>query len=203
MNLITIERATITWANAIVTEYHYMHRPVHPRACPFAYRILVSGQEAGVIIMATPHFTRQRDLFGFPGLPTKWQVLVISRVWIAPRFQGQCVIDQQGRSHSLPVASCALGQVLRRVQRDWIEHHPPRFPDQPYHIRLVIAYADLGQGHEGTIYKASNFRLWGSTKNTRPRHSTRGEFNGTEKRLYIRELREPSWSYDPQQGRLL
>lgn len=145
--------------------------------------------------MATIHFTKQKNLFGYPNLPTKWQVLTISRVWIYPHFQNRTVTGKQGHTHTLPVATCALGKMLKRVQRDWIEHHPPRFPDQPYHIRLILAYADTGVGHKGTIYKAANFRPWGETSNNRPRHGTRGEQNGTKKLLYIYRLPAPGWTW--------
>ena len=190
---ISIERAPIGWAQEVVTRHHYLHRPVHPLALPFAYAIRLDGQVVGTIIMAAVHFTRLRGLFGYPGLPTKWQVLQVARVWITPEVQGQTVTDSRGRTHTMPIASRALALMLRRVQRDWLEHHPPRFPDRPYHIRLVLAYADTGQGHEGTIYKAANFKFWGITRNNRRRHGTRGSSSGTVKLLYVYELPEPRW----------
>lgn len=185
---IEVERANLEWANALVEDRHYLHRRVHPRAHPFAYRVLLDGSECGVIVMATPHFVKQTRLFGYPGLPTKWQTLMIARVWLDPSVQ-----LQQSNGHASCVASCALGQMLRRVQRDWLLHHPPRFPEQPYHIRLVMAYADTGAGHEGTIYRAANFEYWGDTQNTRRRHTTRGEHDGSVKRLYIYRLERPRW----------
>ena len=191
-NRVAVERAPIAWANALVVKYHYLHRPVHPRAHPFAYRITLDGKAVGCIVMATPHFVRQRGLFGYPGLPTKWQVLVVARLWLDPAVQ-----VRQPNGHASNVASCALGKMLRRVQRDWLEHHPPRFPDLPYHIRLVLAYADTGMGHEGTIYKAANFRLWGETRNNRPRHGTRGRHSGSRKLLYVYCLQEPRWRWEP------
>jgi len=185
---VQVERADLSWANAVVEERHYLHRPIHWRAHPFAYRVRLDGAECGVIVMATPHFTRKRGLFGYPGLPGKWQVLVVGRVWLDPAVQ-----HEQANGHASCVASCALAKVLRRVQRDWLLHHPPKWLDQPYHVRLVLAYADLGVGHEGTIYKAANFEYWGDTKSTRRRHGTRGEGSGTVKRLYVYRLPRPRW----------
>jgi hypothetical protein len=196
-NRINLELADIEWANAMVIEYHYLHRAVHYRAHPFAYEITLDGEACGVIVMATPHFTRQRDLFGYHGLPTKWQTLVISRLWLDPTVQ-----KRQENGHASNVASCALGKMLRRVQRDWLDHHPPRYLDQPYHVRLVLAYADRGVGHKGTIYKAANFERWGETNNTRRRHTTRGEHDGNVKVLYIYRLERPRWDYEPLQIRL-
>lgn len=138
--------------------------------------------------MATPHFVKQHTLFGYPGLPTKWQVLMVARMWLDPQVQ-----TPQASGHASNVASCALAKMLRRVQRDWLEHHPPPYPDQPYHIRLIMAYADRGAGHEGTIYKAANFQFWGITQNSRRRHGTRGGHSGSSKSLYIYRLPRPRW----------
>lgn len=185
---ITLTRVPIEWANDLITREHYLHRPVHWRAHPFAYRVELDGSPCGVIVMATPHWTKQKRLFGYPGLITKWQVLVVSRVWLDPGVQ-----LRQKNGHAGNVASCALAQMLKRVQRDWLEHHPPVFPDEPYHIRLVIAHADTQQGHEGIIYKAANFEFWGETKNSRRRHTTRGEDNGARKLIYVYRLKQPHW----------
>jgi hypothetical protein len=188
-----VSRAPIKWANALVTKRHYLHRPVHPLACPFAYRVTLDGQTCGVIVMATPHFVKKRGLFGYPGLPTKWQTLLVSRVWLDPAVQNRTITDRRGHTHTLTVASCALAAVLRRVQRDWLAHHPPRFPDQPYHIRLILAYADIEEGHEGTIYQASNFERWEITKNRRRQHRPRGAGIDSAKILYIYRLPRPRW----------
>lgn len=187
-NRIALVRAPIDWANDLVTREHYLHRAVHWRAHPFAYRVELDGEVCGVIVMATPHWTKQKRLFGYPGLPTKWQVLVVSRVWLDPSVQ-----LRQANGHANNVASCALARMLKQVQRDWLEHHPPVFPDDPYHIRLIIAHADTSQGHEGVIYTAANFELWGETKNSRRRHTTRGEDNGARKLIYVYRLKRPRW----------
>ena len=194
---VTVERCPLAWANSLIVQYHYLHRPVHPRAHPFAYAVKLDGQAVGCIVMATPHFVRQRELFGYPGLPTKWQVLMVSRMWLDPAVQGR-----QSNGHASNVASCALSKMLKRVQGDWLEHHPPRFLDQPYHIRLILAYADTGVGHEGTIYKAANFQLWSRTNNSRPRHGSTpqgNKHNGNTKILYVYRLPEPKWEIPIQQ----
>lgn len=182
---ISVERCDLGWAQNLVEKQHYLHRKVHPRAHPFAYTIALDDQVVGCIIMATPHFTKLKGLFGYEGLPTKWQVLLIARFWLTGEVQAH-----QSNSHASNVASCAIAQLLKRVQRDWLEHHPPRFPDQPYQIRLILAYADINAGHKGTIYKATNFECWGETNNGRPRHSTRGHTEGTTKLLYVYQLSE-------------
>jgi hypothetical protein len=49
----------------------------------------------------------------------------------------------------------AESRVIAYVTR-WIKKHRP-------HIRRLIAYADPAAGHEGTIYKASGWRMVGMT----------------------------------------
>lgn len=60
-------------------------------------------------------------------------------------------------------------------------NHPPRFPALPYHIELVISYADL-KFHSGTSYRACSFI----------HHSTHDD-----KALYYRRLRPPLKSWTP------
>ena len=48
--------------------------------------------------------------------------------------------------------------MLKRVNQDCLEYHPPKYLDQPYNLKLILSYADIEVGHQGTIYKASNFK---------------------------------------------
>ncbi len=171
--LVRIERCDLRWAQHIALNLHYLHRQVHDLAYPFAYAILdnASNQAVGMLMLAAPHFTRCREMFGYPGLPTKWQVLLLSRIWVEPDWQtevaqledgsiqlsGPVKTDRNGKQHSLCVASCAIAQMLKRVDQDWLAHHPPRYLDQPYQIEKILSYCDPAQGHTGTLYKAANF----------------------------------------------
>ncbi len=181
-NRIKVERCSLKWAQKLVTDRHYLHRPIHPRSLPFAYSISLDGEVVGTIIMATLHFTKKKGLFGYEGLPTKWQVLQIARIWIDPQHQGR-----QSNGHSNNIASCAIAKMLKRVNKDWLEHHPPKYLDQPYKIELIISYADTSVGHQGIIYQAANFQKWGETNNNRPRH---GKSQGSKepKILYVYRL---------------
>jgi hypothetical protein len=76
-----------------------------------------------------------------------------------------------------------VGKAIRRVNRDWLEHHPPVFPDKPYHIRLIISYCELAH-HDGTAYRASGFTRWGLTSDG-------------SKELYVRHLKQPQKSWKP------
>lgn len=183
--------------NKLATDHHYMRRPIHPLSCPFDWIVefdgkttMSDGLPAGFIIFASIHYTKLKGEFGYLNLPTKWQVLSLARLWLHD--------DLPRNSETVTIA-----KAMKLVQRRWLEIHPPRFLDQPYHIRKIISYADTGVGHQGTIYKAANFRTYGRTKGG-PRHKpkTRGTPTGTEKICYIYDLPEPNFVYQPQQPTL-
>ena len=196
INLIFTEAAIL---NSMATEYHYMHRAVHYRGCPFGYlvefdgqTILPDGKPAGFIIFASIHFTKQRGIFGYPGLPTKWQVLSLARLWLhddLPHNSETVVISKaikpRGEAH------------ISLAGYDWLRVHPPKFPEQPYHIRLINSYSDKTYGHEGTIYKAANFERIGEVVSKQRHKNTRGSgFNNHTLIQYVYRLPEPNmvWS---------
>jgi hypothetical protein len=176
----------------MATEHHYMHRPVHQRATPFGWRVLFDGnawqpdgKPSGFITFASIHFTRMRGEFGYPGLPTKWQALSLARLWLH---------DNLPRNSETVV----IAKSLKMVQKRWTEVHPPRYPDEPYHVRKIISYADTAY-HEGTIYRAANFREYGRTVSQERHKNTRGSGANSELICFIYDLREPRWSYEPAQ----
>jgi hypothetical protein len=178
--ILTVERDDSKLLREICVTQHYLHRYPDARALPFGYRLIVNEREQandgrlwGVIVMKKPQHHKQRGLFGFDGLPTAWQVLDLARVWIHPTLQtkGACVFSQ------------FVSLVLRRVQADWLEHHPPRFPHLPYHIELVVSYCQL-EHHDGTAYKACSFQSAGLTADK-------------TKEVYYRRLRRPSKAWRP------
>jgi hypothetical protein len=183
--------------NAMAVEYHYMHRPIHPRACPFGWRVKfdgmfyqADGKPSGFIVFASIHFTKLKGEFGYPGLPTKWQVLSLSRLWLHDKLPKNS-------------ETCVIGKSLRLVQRRWLEVHPPRFLKKPYHIRKIISYADT-RFHAGVIYRAANFREPGRTVSQKRHKNSRGPgLNGAELLRFVYDLPEPKWKYVPPQPRLL
>lgn len=186
INLVIKDRA---WLNEQATKYHYMQRPVHQKASPFGWAVEFDGSlyrpdgdPCGFIVYASIHYTKLRDEFGYPDLPTKWQVLSLSRLWLHD--------DLPRNSETVVIA-----KSLKQVQRRWLEVHPPRFLDQPYHIRKIISYADR-RYFTGTIYKAANFRFTGSTVSQQRNKTTRGiGMNGATLDRYIYDLKEPRWTY--------
>lgn len=157
-----------------VEQYHYLHRWPDPRSLPFGYALEVAGQRyqadgrlSGLVVFKKPQHHRQAGLFGYPGLPTAWQVLDLARVWIHPDLQ----------IGGLNVFSRMISRALHRVQWDWLEHHPPVFPHLPYHITLIISYCELAH-HDGVAYRASGFERWGIS-------------GDGKKEVYVRRLKAP------------
>lgn len=180
--------------NALATEYHYMHRPVHQRAVPFGWQIKFDGSltrpdgaPSGFIIFASIHYTRLRGEFGYPDLPTKWQVLRLARLWLHD--------DLPHNSETVVIA-----KALKLVQRRWLEVHPPRFPDQPYHVRKVISYSDTTY-HTGTIYRAANFREVSRVRSQKRHVNSRGPgMNDAELICFVYDLPEPRWEWSVTDG---
>lgn len=180
--------------NDMAARFHYMHRPVHYRACPFGWSVsfdgtteMLDGDPCGFIVFASIHFTRLKGEFGYPGLPTKWQVLSLSRLWLH---------DDLPRNSE----TCVIGKALRLVQRRWLEVHPPKFPDQPYHILKIVSYADT-RYHDGTIYRAANFRESGRTISQKRHKNSRGPGMGNAELIrFIYDLKEPRWKYQTGMG---
>lgn len=183
-----------------VEEYHYLHKWPDPRSLPFAYRITVDGRSEardgrlyGLLVLKKLQHHKQRGLFGYGNLPTAWQVLDLARVWIHPELQ-----HKQANGHALAVFSRAVSQLwqpvgkpdqrMTRLQADWLAHHPPVYPELPYHIRVLVSYCQLDH-HDGTGYKAAGLKSIGYT-------------NDGEKEIYVRHFRQPKhvWSglYQPQ-----
>lgn len=155
------------------------------------------GRLWGLVVMKKPQHHQQRGLFGYAGLPTAWQVLDLARVWIHPRLQMNHYakgVSPYGRLREagvksfdmrpLNIFSQMVSKVLHRVQADWLEHHPPRFLDQPYHIEVIISYCDL-RHHDGKAYRASGFTWNGYGGRDRT------------KEVYFRKLRPPLKRWQP------
>ena len=213
-----VEKPT-DWLNEMATRHHYMHRPIHFRACPFGWAVAfdeqifqLDGRPTGFIVFASIHFTKLRGEFGYPGLPTKWQVLSLSRLWLHPDFQvgGRYFTsallpgftDRKGVFRST-LATQIIEIALQLVQWRWLEVHPPRFPNEPYHILKIISYANTHY-FRGSIYRAAKFRDTGLIKSQKRHKNSRGvDIGNDELRRFIYDLDEPEWNYNPLQPKLI
>lgn len=160
--------------------YHYLQRWPDPRSLPFAYAMLTDGKLYapdgrlnGLLVFKKLQHHKQKGLFGYEGLPTAWQVLDLARVWINPHWQ------QPG----LHLFSRAVESAMERIQRDWLYHHPPVFPHLPYHLELIVSYADH-RYHKGHAYQACHFKKWKPGRE--------------DMSLYYKRLPVPDWTWRPE-----
>lgn len=191
-------KTDLAWAQDIVSAYHYLGQRVHNQARPMVYVIRAEGKRLGVIMAGIPHATKVKGHWGYPGLPTQWQVVDLCRILINPRLQRGGDLAQPGRVPGFidrrgewrpTVASWAIGEVLGRVQQDRISLWPPVFPDLPYHIRLVVSYHDPAF-HKGTIYRVSGARPMYTDERGQARPGPAGKFG------WYWPLPEPDWGWE-------
>ena len=146
---LTLDVANLKQATRIVVYYHYLHRGRTMAQLP--YWILVDKQPVGVILYSLPRVSV--PLFDIKPM----NILEMARLWLHPDVQHKTVTDSKGKTHSLSVASCAVGKSLNVVQKDWYRKYP-NLPD----IHAIVSWAD-DVHHEGTIYRACNFEEKGKS----------------------------------------
>ncbi len=81
------DRADLDWAQRTVEHDHYLHQRVDARARPMAYVLDYDAVPVGLVMLGIPHATRNTGWWGYPGLPTQWQVVDLCRIWLAPAVQ--------------------------------------------------------------------------------------------------------------------
>lgn len=177
--------ANLKEATQVIIEKHYLHRGRTMAQLP--YWIVVDGQRRGVMLFAYPRMSAT-----FHG-HRPMNILELARLWVDPQVQGVTVVDRQGQEHAFSVASCAVGKALRRLRQDWHAKYP-HLPD----VFAVVSWADA-KHHEGTIYRASNFREVGRSGGslhgaTRRRNGGRDQQNADylhEKFAFLYEYPRP------------
>jgi hypothetical protein len=195
------DRNDLTWAQRIVAQYHYLRQPVDPRARPMVY-IVRSDDDTyqrplGLIMLGIPHATRCTGWWGYPGLPTQWQVVDLCRIWIDPDLQpgGRWCdpytvpgfYDRRGKFRPT-TPTWAINEVLQRVQADRVRLWPPVYLAQPYHIELAISYHDPAY-HRGTIYRHSHATPMYTDATGAPIPGSSGKFG------WCWKLPKPSWEW--------
>jgi hypothetical protein len=187
ITLIPLDRKGIAWTQRVVTEYHYLHKPVDARCSVEGYEIQLSNYGfAGVLLFGRPQATKCRDWYGSVEDAqagrcevTRWQVLNLARVWICPEFQpggahweywkengGNTAlryylpgfVDRKDVFRST-LASDVLRLAAAQIGLDYLLRRPPCFLEEPYEIRWLLSYCDT-RLHKGTIYQAAGFELY-------------------------------------------
>jgi len=187
----------LEWAQATVEEHHYLKQRADGRARPMVYVAEIAGRRVGLAMVGSPHATRCGGWWGYENLPTQWQVVDLNRIWLDPSIQpggDMCragivpgFIDRKGVFRPT-TPTWLIEQVLARVQIDRVSLWPPVWPDQPYHIKLVISYHDP-QFHKGTIYRESNALPMYQAQDGSPAPGSSGKFG------WCWRLPEPAWSW--------
>jgi len=146
---LTLKIADLKESNLIIIKHHYLHRS--RTMSQLSYWICIDEIQVGVISYSLPRISNQVD-----GIePMK--LLELARLWIHPSVQNLNYEDRNGKSHSLSIASCAMGKSIKRVKTDWYM----KYPNLPK-IDAIISWSD-DKRHKGTIYKSSNFKETGKS----------------------------------------
>lgn len=176
--MINLKLATATdlrWAQQMVTEHHYLYRPVDTRCSVEAYIVLLGAQPVGCLIFGRPEATRcypwyggVQDVTSGRAEVTRWQVLNLARVWLDPKVQvggDWCksglvpgYTDRRGIWRST-LASDVIKAAAQFIGWEYLLRRPPCFLDEPYEIRWLMSYCDTRQ-HRGTIYQAAGFERY-------------------------------------------
>jgi hypothetical protein len=195
-NRVQLEIAELKEATRVIVKNHYLHRGRTMAQLP--YWILVDGKRRGVLLFSYPRMSV--PFLGYGPM----NLLELARLWLDSSVQGMRVLDSKGREHSFSVATCAVGRSLRRVRADWHGKYP-HLPD----LLAVVSWADL-EHHEGTIYRAANFRevgVGGGTLhgNTYRRNGGHDQLNADylhTKRAFLYEFRRAFTDADKARARL-
>ena len=146
---LTLKIADLKESNLVIIKHHYLHRS--RTMSQLSYWICIDEIQVGVISYSLPRISNPVD-----GIePMK--LLELARLWIHPSVQNLNYEDRNGKSHSLSIASCAMGKSIKRVKEDWYM----KYPNLPK-IDAVISWSD-DKRHKGTIYKSSNFKETGKS----------------------------------------
>lgn len=157
------DAAGLVLAQRLVAKHHYLHAPADPRCRPLAYLVRLHLPRAvftaGALIFGRPEATRCYPWFGSVedvqarrARLSRWEVINLARVWLAPAVQ------EGGRYHIPCAATRAVAQALRQLPFDYLAANPPCFLNEPWALREVLSYCD-STTHRGTLYRAANFAL--------------------------------------------
>lgn len=196
------DAADLAWAQRTVAERHYLRQPVTVKARPMAYIIRHDDFRVGLIIISHPHAPLCRGWWGYPGLPTQWQVVDLCRIWLDPDIQrgGFWAVPGEVPGHidrcgdfRPTVATWAIHQVLQLVQRDRVRLWPPVYPAQPYHILLAISYHDPLY-HRGVIYRQAGAAAMYRDAAGQPAPGPSGKYG------WCWRLAQPTWHWQELAG---
>jgi hypothetical protein len=171
---------TVAWAQRLVTERHYLHKPVDARCIVEGYAVWMFNRPIAALLVGRPQATRCGEWYGSVEDArvgrcevTRWQVLNLARVWIDPCVQpgGEFhdpemlpgFIDRRGTFRSI-LGSLLLQRLADQVAFDYLVSRPPCFLEEPYELRWLLSYCDT-RLHRGVIYHAAGWQLYRTNEN--------------------------------------
>jgi hypothetical protein len=159
LHLELADKAGLRWSQEMVAQYHYLKHPVDSRCSPLAYHVMLGDERVGCLIFGRPEATRVNGWYGSVEdiasgkcRLSRWSIINLARVWLHPSIQSG------GEHYVRNAATWAVAQGLQRVVYDFLVSKPPVWVEEPYEILECLSYCDTSI-HQGTLYKASNFKL--------------------------------------------
>lgn len=144
-----LRAAVLKEATAVIVRNHYLHRG--RTMAQLSYWVTLDDEPVGVLLFAYPRMSQPFQGYG------PMNLLELARMWLDPSVQGLTVTDSDGHEHAFSVGTCAVGMALRQIRQDWAAKYPHLPPAE-----AVVSWADQVH-HEGTIYRAANFREVGTS----------------------------------------
>jgi hypothetical protein len=173
-----LDRAGIRYAQGVVTERHYLRKPVDARCSVEGYAVRI-GVVVGFFLLGRPQATAcypwygsVEDVASGRAEVTRWQVLNLARVYFDPCVQPGGDLHTPAyipgftdRRHEFrsTLPSSAIAAMAERVVVDYLVARPPCFLEEPYELRWLLSYCDT-RLHRGALYRASGFELFRTNK---------------------------------------
>lgn len=170
-----LSRDDVAEAQSLVTERHYLRKPVDVRCSVEGYRVATGLRTVGVFLFGRPQAQRcypwygsLEDVAAGKASCSRWSVLNLARVWFDPAVQPGGNLhtpayvpgftDRHGAFRS-KLGSATIQALADRVVLDYLLRRPPCFLEEPYELRWLLSYCDR-RLHRGALYRAAGFELF-------------------------------------------
>lgn len=132
----TVSLTEIKNVRKFVESWHYSGSS-HISSVQYTFALMHQGDMIGAMIYGLPAMVGQWKKYAEYGVEKERDIIELRRL---------CCIDETPRN----TESYFIGKTIR-----WIKKNTDH--------KIILSYADPHHGHEGTIYKASNFKHLGMT----------------------------------------